>query len=149
MNATRCYPRVLLSMFRPTLREHKPHLRGLSRTHGTLLGRLLPKKASGPSTKASSLGPGAHPSGQRLTSTIRLAGMASPLIGIAAVNSLLFAAYGTCKRAISPFGELSLPQTALAGMGAGVAQSVLASPVSQHGYASRNNRPLTLRVPML
>ncbi|KAH8081197.1 putative mitochondrial ornithine transporter 1 [Filobasidium floriforme] len=56
-------------------------------------------------------------------------GMASPLIGIAAVNSLLFAAYGTCKRAISPFGELSLPQTALAGMGAGVAQSVLASPV--------------------
>jgi solute carrier family 25 carnitine/acylcarnitine transporter 20/29 len=67
--------------------------------------------------------------------------MASPLIGIAAVNSLLFAAYGTCKRAISPFGELSLPQTALAGMGAGVAQSVLASPVSPQGFVARNDRP--------
>ena len=57
--------------------------------------------------------------------------MASPLIGIAAVNSLLFAAYGTCKRAISPFGELSIPQTALAGGAAGAIQAVLASPVDR------------------
>lgn len=55
--------------------------------------------------------------------------MASPLIGIAAVNSLLFAAYGTCKRAITPFGELTLPQTAVAGAGAGAINAVLASPV--------------------
>lgn len=56
--------------------------------------------------------------------------MASPLIGIAAVNSLLFAAYGTCKRLINPFGELSLPQIAAAGAGAGAINSILASPVS-------------------
>lgn len=56
-------------------------------------------------------------------------GMASPLVGIAAVNSLLFAAYGSCKRLINPFGELSLPQTALAGAGAGAINSILASPV--------------------
>jgi hypothetical protein len=35
-------------------------------------------------------------------------GMASPLVGIAGVNSLLFAAYGISKRIISPFGQLSL-----------------------------------------
>lgn len=41
--------------------------------------------------------------------------MASPLIGIAGVNSLLFAAYGVSKRIISPFPQLSLTETALAG----------------------------------
>lgn len=56
-------------------------------------------------------------------------GMASPLIGIAGVNSLLFAAYGTSKRIISPFPDLSLPQIALAGAMAGAANAVLASPV--------------------
>lgn len=56
--------------------------------------------------------------------------MSSPLIGISAVNSLLFASYGYCKRLINPFNEpLTLPQTALAGAGAGAIQSVLASPV--------------------
>ncbi|KAJ3492689.1 hypothetical protein NMY22_g20317 [Coprinellus aureogranulatus] len=62
--------------------------------------------------------------------------MASPLIGIAGVNSLLFAAYGTSKRLISssssssltPGTELSLGQTAAAGAMAGAVNAVLASP---------------------
>ncbi|KAI6044581.1 mitochondrial carrier [Pisolithus marmoratus] len=56
-------------------------------------------------------------------------GMASPLIGIAGVNSLLFASYATSKRIISPFPQLTLPQIALAGAMAGAANAVLASPV--------------------
>ncbi|ESK94138.1 mitochondrial ornithine transporter 1 [Moniliophthora roreri MCA 2997] len=71
-----------------------------------------------------------------LTQTIRkegffalYKGMASPLIGIAGVNSLLFAAYGVSKRIISPYPQLSLPQIALAGAMAGAANAILASPV--------------------
>ncbi|KAI6121257.1 mitochondrial carrier [Pisolithus sp. B1] len=56
-------------------------------------------------------------------------GMASPLIGIAGVNSLLFASYATSKRIISPFPQLTLPQIALAGAMAGAANAILASPV--------------------
>ncbi|KAI0754856.1 mitochondrial carrier [Daedaleopsis nitida] len=56
-------------------------------------------------------------------------GMASPLIGIAGVNSLLFAAYGVSKRIISPFPDLSLKEIAAAGAMAGAINSVLASPV--------------------
>ena len=56
------------------------------------------------------------------------AGMASPLIGIAGVNSLLFAAYGVSKRLISPFPQLSLQEIALAGAMAGAANAVVASP---------------------
>ncbi|KAI0720611.1 mitochondrial carrier [Cerioporus squamosus] len=56
-------------------------------------------------------------------------GMASPLVGIAGVNSLLFAAYGVSKRIISPFPQLSLKETALAGAMAGAANAILASPV--------------------
>lgn len=56
-------------------------------------------------------------------------GMASPLLGIAGVNSLLFASYGISKRVISPFGQLSLKETAAAGAMAGAANAVLASPV--------------------
>ena len=55
-------------------------------------------------------------------------GMLSPLLGIAGVNSLLFASYGLSKRIVTPFGELSLPQIALAGAMAGAANAVLASP---------------------
>lgn len=55
-------------------------------------------------------------------------GMASPLLGIAGVNSLLFAAYGASKRLISPFPELSLKQIAAAGAMAGAANAILASP---------------------
>ena len=56
-------------------------------------------------------------------------GMLSPLLGIAGVNSLLFAAYGTSKRIISPFGQLSLKEIAAAGAMAGAANAILASPV--------------------
>ncbi|KAG8678007.1 hypothetical protein FRC09_020206, partial [Ceratobasidium sp. 395] len=55
-------------------------------------------------------------------------GMASPLIGIAGVNSLLFASYAISKRIVSPFPDLSLPQIAAAGAMAGAANSILASP---------------------
>lgn len=54
--------------------------------------------------------------------------MASPLLGIAGVNSLLFASYAISKRVVSPFPDLSLPQIAAAGAMAGAANSVLASP---------------------
>ncbi|KAF8813203.1 mitochondrial carrier [Phlegmacium glaucopus] len=56
-------------------------------------------------------------------------GMASPLLGIAGVNSLLFASYGISKRIISPYPQLSLKGIALAGAMAGAANAILASPV--------------------
>ncbi|KDQ56318.1 hypothetical protein JAAARDRAFT_208025 [Jaapia argillacea MUCL 33604] len=56
-------------------------------------------------------------------------GMASPLIGIAGVNSLLFAAYGASKRIISPFPDLSSKEIAAAGAMAGAINAILASPV--------------------
>ncbi|KAH7929508.1 mitochondrial carrier [Leucogyrophana mollusca] len=56
-------------------------------------------------------------------------GMASPLIGIAGVNSLLFASYAYSKRIVSPFPQLSLKETAIAGAMAGAANAILASPV--------------------
>lgn len=56
--------------------------------------------------------------------------MASPLLGIAAVNSLLFTAYGVTRRIISPYPDLTLGQIAAAGAGAGAINAVLASPVS-------------------
>ncbi|KAJ7721434.1 mitochondrial carrier [Mycena maculata] len=56
-------------------------------------------------------------------------GMASPLLGIAGVNSLLFASYASARRIVSPFPQLSLGETALAGSMAGAANAVLASPV--------------------
>jgi solute carrier family 25 carnitine/acylcarnitine transporter 20/29 len=55
--------------------------------------------------------------------------MASPLIGVAGVNSLLFASYAISKRIVSPFPDLSIPQTAGAGALAGAVNSLLASPV--------------------
>ncbi|WVQ81584.1 hypothetical protein IAT38_003708 [Cryptococcus sp. DSM 104549] len=56
-------------------------------------------------------------------------GMLSPLIGVAAVNSLLFTAYGASRRIVSPYPDLSIPQVATAGAMAGAANAVLASPV--------------------
>jgi len=56
-------------------------------------------------------------------------GMASPLLGIAGVNSLLFASYGVSRRIVSPYGQLSLPETSVAGAMAGAANAILASPV--------------------
>jgi solute carrier family 25 carnitine/acylcarnitine transporter 20/29 len=55
--------------------------------------------------------------------------MLSPLLGIAAVNALLFTANNQARRFVNPFGELSLPQIALAGGIAGGVNAVLASPV--------------------
>jgi hypothetical protein len=42
-------------------------------------------------------------------------GIASPLLWLACLNSLLFAAYGISKRIISPFGQLSLKETVATG----------------------------------
>ncbi|KAJ1731516.1 hypothetical protein LPJ61_002494 [Coemansia biformis] len=58
-------------------------------------------------------------------------GMASPLVGIAAVNSLLFWAYslGKALQTGSASAIPTLGQVAVAGAGAGAVNSVLASPV--------------------
>lgn len=56
-------------------------------------------------------------------------GMLSPLLGIAAVNSLLFMAYGASRRLVSPYPDLSVKQVALAGSMAGAVNAILASPV--------------------
>ncbi|KAF9506302.1 hypothetical protein BS47DRAFT_438348 [Hydnum rufescens UP504] len=75
-------------------------------------------------------------------------GMASPLIGIAGVNSLLFGAYSVSRRIVSPFPELSIAQTALAGSMAGAVNSILASPVElfkirmQGQYGTVGNKSL-------
>ncbi|KAF8627765.1 hypothetical protein AX17_006130 [Amanita inopinata Kibby_2008] len=79
-------------------------------------------------------------------------GMASPLLGIAGVNSLLFASYGASKRLISPYPQLSLQQIALAGAMAGAANSVLASPVEmfkvrmQGQYGAKTDKRLRVVV---
>jgi len=54
--------------------------------------------------------------------------MASPLLGIAGVNSLLFASYAVSKRIVSPFPKLSIFETAVAGGLAGASNAILASP---------------------
>lgn len=56
-------------------------------------------------------------------------GMASPLLGVAGVNSLLFASNQFARKLISPYPQLSIGQVALAGSMAGAVQSILASPV--------------------
>ncbi|KAH7334849.1 mitochondrial carrier [Rhizoctonia solani] len=76
-------------------------------------------------------------------------GMASPLLGIAGVNSLLFASYAISKRIVSPFPELSLPEIAAAGAMAGAANSILASPVEmfkvrmQGQYGAKGDKKLS------
>ncbi|EGF99901.1 uncharacterized protein MELLADRAFT_26850, partial [Melampsora larici-populina 98AG31] len=75
-------------------------------------------------------------------------GMFSPLIGVAGVNSLLFGAYTISKRLVSPFPDLSISQTALAGSMAGAVNSILASPVEmlkirmQAQYGKPNDKRL-------
>ena len=58
-----------------------------------------------------------------------LLGMASPLIGIAAQNSLLFTAFQTSKRLVSSSPNLTISQTVAAGALAGAVNSVMASPI--------------------
>ena len=66
--------------------------------------------------------------------------MASPLLGVAGVNSLLFASYGISKRIISPFPQLSLKEIALAGAMAGAANAILASPGKYNSNYPQENR---------
>lgn len=53
----------------------------------------------------------------------------SPLLGVAAVNSLLFGSFTVSKRIVSPYPDLSTAQTATAGAMAGAITALLASPV--------------------
>lgn len=55
--------------------------------------------------------------------------MASPLMGVAAVNSLLFTSFAVSKRILSPYPNLDIYQTAAAGGMAGGVNALLASPV--------------------
>ncbi|KAJ1920157.1 hypothetical protein H4219_001530 [Mycoemilia scoparia] len=73
-----------------------------------------------------------------LTTTVRnegvlglYKGMSSPLVGIAAVNSLLFWAYSKLKALQSGSSKIqaTYTQTAIAGAGAGAVNTILSSPV--------------------
>ncbi|KAL1926609.1 hypothetical protein VTP01DRAFT_5730 [Rhizomucor pusillus] len=80
-------------------------------------------------------------------------GMASPLVGIGAVNALLFAANSAIKKSMQeyPGQVLSLDKIALAGAGAGIVNSILASPVellkiklqAQYGHSGGAHRYFT------
>lgn len=52
--------------------------------------------------------------------------MASPLLGVAAVNSLLFASNNAARRLVNPYGpnDITIGGVAVAGAIAGAAQSV-------------------------
>ncbi|GAA5844924.1 hypothetical protein JCM5353_000717 [Sporobolomyces roseus] len=69
-------------------------------------------------------------------------GMSSPLIGIAGVNSLLFASNNYARKIVSPFPDLSIPQVMLAGSMAGAVQSVLASPVEMFKVRMQANQSI-------
>jgi hypothetical protein len=72
-------------------------------------------------------------------------GMASPLVGIAAVNALLFTAYSNLKKLQEPYpgGPLTLGQIAIAGAGAGMDSQwlQLLSPVHLNCHASDCDHP--------
>jgi hypothetical protein len=57
----------------------------------------------------------------KVDASIKCAGMSSPLVGISAVNSLLFASYSRAKAYLSQKSneQLSLPKIAIAGASAG------------------------------
>lgn len=63
-------------------------------------------------------------------------GMASPLMGVAAVNSLLFTAFSVAKRIVSPYPDLSIAQVGMAGGIAGGVNALLASPGSSEDVSS-------------
>jgi len=77
-------------------------------------------------------------------------GMASPLIGIAGVTSLLFTSYGASKRIISPFPDLSVREIAAAGALAGAITATLVTPVEmfkirmQSQYGSSGDKRLRI-----
>ncbi|RKP06716.1 mitochondrial carrier domain-containing protein [Thamnocephalis sphaerospora] len=76
-------------------------------------------------------------------------GMAAPLVGISAVNALLFTAYSSFKDVQVRMGhahtadQLSLSAIALAGAGAGFVNSILASPVELLKVRLQVQRSLT------
>lgn len=73
-------------------------------------------------------------------------GMASPLLGIAAQNALLFTAFQSAKRLISPqTQQLSTAQIAAAGAIAGGVNSILSSPVEL--FKIRMQAQITARSP--
>ena len=75
--------------------------------------------------------------------------MMSPLLGVAGVNSLLFGSFAVAKKIITPYPELSIAQTSLAGAMAGGFTSILASPVEmfkirmQGQYGSATDKKLS------
>lgn len=75
-------------------------------------------------------------------------GMASPLIGIAAQNSLLFTAFQMSKRAVSSTQNITIQQTVAAGAMAGAINSIMASPIElfkirmQAQYGGQSDRKL-------
>lgn len=71
-------------------------------------------------------------------------GMASPLLGVAAVNSLLFGSFAISKRIVSPYPDLTGAQTALAGAMAGGITATLASPVEMFKIKSVNTLLLSV-----
>jgi solute carrier family 25 carnitine/acylcarnitine transporter 20/29 len=62
--------------------------------------------------------------------------MASPLIGVAAVNSLLFTSFALSKRLLSPYPDLAVWQVGVAGGMAGGVNALLASPVEMFKVSS-------------
>ncbi|KAI9324665.1 mitochondrial carrier [Zopfochytrium polystomum] len=60
-------------------------------------------------------------------------GMAAPLVGIGFVNAVVFTSYGWFKMLLadprSPDAQLSIPKIAVAGIGAGIVNSFVASPI--------------------
>ena len=68
---------------------------------------------------------------KKKTYYIYILGMASPLVGIGAVNAVLFAANSSIKKSMQayPGQTLTIGQIAMAGAGAGIVNSILASPV--------------------
>lgn len=105
-------------MYRRFVRRDSLHCTKVSPTH------------SPPTTLSHSASTKRYPSTPQCVDLMCTAhlGMASPLVGIAGVNSLLFASYGASKRIISPFPNLSLKEIAAAGAMAGAANAILASP---------------------
>lgn len=80
-------------------------------------------------------------------------GMASPLLGVAAQNSLLFTAFSVSKRLVAADTQLSIPQVALAGSLAGGANALLSSPVEllkirmQAQYTTHSTAPAPAPAP--
>lgn len=76
-------------------------------------------------------------------------GMASPLMGVAAVNSLLFTSFAVSKRILSPYPNLEIHQIAAAGGMAGGVNALLASPVEMFKVKEKKRMVNGLHAPHL